>query len=284
MRAPEDPTRRLRNDALAAIRIEDAAYAECRGVTRGRSSVGVLRLDPHKTIRGQDDSNPAPTPACGRARARPGDRRRRRTADRPDDDEQPDPLRQREPGHDLVGPDHRPAGGRDASSASTSARPPASSTALGSTQPALHDRTPRPAPRPRSAARRSPGADRHRRSASTSTRPRPHPRRSATPTRTCGSTPNDGARRRRPTAALAYAAGDPNAGANPNVVGSAYTNNFAGATTTTLYGIDSDLDILVDPEPAEQRHAEHGRRAGLRHLATSSASTSRRGAAWRSPR
>jgi Tol biopolymer transport system component len=45
--------------------------------------------------------------------------------------------------------------------------------------------------------------------------------------------------------ALAYATGDPNAGQNPNVVGVAYVNNFAGATTTTLYGIDSNLDILV---------------------------------------
>jgi hypothetical protein len=44
---------------------------------------------------------------------------------------------------------------------------------------------------------------------------------------------------------LIYAAGDPNAAANPNVVGSAYTNNFDGTTTTTLYGIDSNLDILV---------------------------------------
>lgn len=49
--------------------------------------------------------------------------------------------------------------------------------------------------------------------------------------------------------ALAYATGDPNAGQNPNVVGSAYTNNFAGATTTTLYGIDSNLDILVRQDP-----------------------------------
>ena len=48
---------------------------------------------------------------------------------------------------------------------------------------------------------------------------------------------------------LAYAAGDPNAAANPNVVGSAYTNSFAGATTTTLYGIDSVLDILVIQNP-----------------------------------
>jgi hypothetical protein len=32
---------------------------------------------------------------------------------------------------------------------------------------------------------------------------------------------------------------------DPNVVGSAYTNNFVGATTTTLYGIDSNTDMLV---------------------------------------
>ena len=32
---------------------------------------------------------------------------------------------------------------------------------------------------------------------------------------------------------------------DPNVVGSAYTNNFAGATVTTLYGIDSNTDMLV---------------------------------------
>jgi hypothetical protein len=44
---------------------------------------------------------------------------------------------------------------------------------------------------------------------------------------------------------LAYVAGDPNFGNNPNVVHSAYTNNFAGAATTTLYGIDTGLDVLV---------------------------------------
>lgn len=44
---------------------------------------------------------------------------------------------------------------------------------------------------------------------------------------------------------VAYAAGDPNFGVDPNVVDSAYTNNFSGATATTLYGIDTALDILV---------------------------------------
>lgn len=48
---------------------------------------------------------------------------------------------------------------------------------------------------------------------------------------------------------LNYAAGDRNAGANPNVVGSAYTNNFSGATATVLYDIDSALDTLVIQNP-----------------------------------
>lgn len=50
-------------------------------------------------------------------------------------------------------------------------------------------------------------------------------------------------------ATLAYAAGDPNAGADPNVVGSAYINNFVGFGSTTLYNIDSDLDILITQTP-----------------------------------
>ncbi len=44
---------------------------------------------------------------------------------------------------------------------------------------------------------------------------------------------------------LAFAAGDPNAAATPNVVGAAYTNNLAGATSTSLYVIDSNLDALL---------------------------------------
>jgi Domain of unknown function (DUF4394) len=50
-------------------------------------------------------------------------------------------------------------------------------------------------------------------------------------------------------AALNYPTGDAHAGANPNIVGSAYTNNFAGAVTTILYDIDSTLDTLVIQEP-----------------------------------
>lgn len=44
---------------------------------------------------------------------------------------------------------------------------------------------------------------------------------------------------------LFYQGGDPNEGVNPNIVGSAYTNSFFGATSTQLYGIDAGLDILV---------------------------------------
>jgi hypothetical protein len=42
---------------------------------------------------------------------------------------------------------------------------------------------------------------------------------------------------------------DVNAGQNPNIVGSAYTNSFPGSTATTLYGIDSNFDILVTQNP-----------------------------------
>jgi len=56
--------------------------------------------------------------------------------------------------------------------------------------------------------------------------------------------PNDGTLAATDTA-LAYAAGDPNVSVTARVVGSAYTNNFNGAVTTTLYGIDSNLNILV---------------------------------------
>ena len=48
---------------------------------------------------------------------------------------------------------------------------------------------------------------------------------------------------------LSYAAGDVHTGVNPNVVGAAYANNVNGALTTTLYGIDSSLDILVTQIP-----------------------------------
>lgn len=42
-----------------------------------------------------------------------------------------------------------------------------------------------------------------------------------------------------------YAAGDVNAGEDPNVAGIAYTNSLGVATSTQQYGIDSDLGVLV---------------------------------------
>lgn len=55
--------------------------------------------------------------------------------------------------------------------------------------------------------------------------------------------PNDGTATQ--VTNLFYAAGDPNQGATPLVTSSAYTNSFAGAMTSQLYGIDTGLDILV---------------------------------------
>lgn len=48
---------------------------------------------------------------------------------------------------------------------------------------------------------------------------------------------------------LAYAPGDVNAGHMPMAGGSAYTNNFAGATSTVLYNIDAARDVLVTQIP-----------------------------------
>lgn len=42
-----------------------------------------------------------------------------------------------------------------------------------------------------------------------------------------------------------FPGGDANAGMDPNVVHHAYTNNFAGAMTSQLYGIDTTLNLLV---------------------------------------
>ena len=48
---------------------------------------------------------------------------------------------------------------------------------------------------------------------------------------------------------LAFASTDVNAGQDPNIVGSAYANNFAGTPTTTLYGIDARSNSLVIQNP-----------------------------------
>jgi hypothetical protein len=48
-----------------------------------------------------------------------------------------------------------------------------------------------------------------------------------------------------PQTKFAYAAGDVNAGKDPEITGGAYTNNVVGAANTIFYMIDHDLDTLV---------------------------------------
>jgi hypothetical protein len=48
---------------------------------------------------------------------------------------------------------------------------------------------------------------------------------------------------------LAYMAGDPNAGQNPTIAATAYTNNTPGATMTAQFNIDSERNILVRQNP-----------------------------------
>lgn len=48
---------------------------------------------------------------------------------------------------------------------------------------------------------------------------------------------------------LTFAAGDTNAGVDPNITAAAYTNSRAGATSTQLFGIDYDLNALVLQNP-----------------------------------
>jgi hypothetical protein len=48
-----------------------------------------------------------------------------------------------------------------------------------------------------------------------------------------------------PQTKFAYAAGDVNAGKDPEITGGAYTNNVAGAANTIFYMIDHDTDTLV---------------------------------------
>ncbi len=48
---------------------------------------------------------------------------------------------------------------------------------------------------------------------------------------------------------LAFAEDDVNAGVNPNITASAYTNSFAGTISTALYNIDTLLDTLVLQNP-----------------------------------
>jgi len=60
--------------------------------------------------------------------------------------------------------------------------------------------------------------------------------------------PNDGTLAAT-DAMLAYAAGDPNVGVNPDVEAVAYTNSLSGATTTTLYFYDFSRNIIGTINP-----------------------------------
>jgi hypothetical protein len=48
---------------------------------------------------------------------------------------------------------------------------------------------------------------------------------------------------------LGYGASDTNFGANPNIVAAGYSNSFVGATSTTLFNIDSNLDVFTQQDP-----------------------------------
>lgn len=48
---------------------------------------------------------------------------------------------------------------------------------------------------------------------------------------------------------LAFAGGDPNSGASPNIGASAYTNSYIGTPSTTLYNFDYNLSIFTTQNP-----------------------------------
>jgi hypothetical protein len=51
---------------------------------------------------------------------------------------------------------------------------------------------------------------------------------------------------------LRYATSDPNAGTNANIIAVGYANNFSGAASTVLYGVDSGTDALVIQDPPNE--------------------------------
>lgn len=56
----------------------------------------------------------------------------------------------------------------------------------------------------------------------------------------------------QPDANLRFAPGDQSEASTPRVVASAYTNSYYGAATTTLFNIDSALNVLLRQEPANE--------------------------------
>ena len=83
--------------------------------------------------------------------------------------------------------------------------------------------------------------------------------------------------------ALTYAAGDPGAASTPRIVGSAYTNSVAGATTTQLFDLDAGRDALVLQNPPNNGTLVTVGSLGSTS-ATAPASTSRRSTASPTPR
>lgn len=63
-----------------------------------------------------------------------------------------------------------------------------------------------------------------------------------------------------------YAAGDPNAGLTPFIVGAAYTNNFAGAGSTVLYVYDFGLDTFAIQNPTTGALTSVGTGSGITAL------------------
>ncbi len=57
------------------------------------------------------------------------------------------------------------------------------------------------------------------------------------------------ARTTLPDMPLVFAVGDANAGDDPRVAAADYTNSFDGATTTTLFNIEAENDVLVSQVP-----------------------------------
>lgn len=67
-----------------------------------------------------------------------------------------------------------------------------------------------------------------------------------------------------PDGTVAFAAGDPNAGKTPSISGLAYSNNFAGATSTTMYdlNISNELATLTTENPSNSTLTTIGSGAG----------------------
>ncbi|MCA1594028.1 MAG: DUF4394 domain-containing protein [Acidobacteria bacterium] len=71
---------------------------------------------------------------------------------------------------------------------------------------------------------------------------------------------------------LAYVAGDPRAGRDPNVVAAAYSNNFQGASSTTLYDIDRDFAgagtwlVTQGSKNANPQHPDSGKLLTVRQV------------------